>query len=163
MMEMRPRSVFLAVACAAMLAPSASAADDDGRWGVTIWGLSYHVNTSIDYEPNNWGAGLRYYLSRHVFVEGDALRNSNRGIVLPVSVGGELPLASVGHGCQISAIGALTVAFYQNVRTDSDYVKWGPVPGVAVRCGHVQPNVIAVLRPSAELLAALVASVTIRF
>jgi hypothetical protein len=151
------------MACVVMIAPSATAADDDGRLGVTIWGLSYHVNTSIDYELNNWGAGLRYYFSRHVFVEGDALRNSNRGIVLPVSLGAELPVASVSHACQISAIGAVTVAFYQNVRTDSDYVKWGPVPGVAVRCGHVQPNVIAVLRPSADLLVALVASVTIRF
>src|SRR6185295_6745330 len=163
MMEMRTRSVVLAIACVALLAPSATAADDDGRLAVTIWGLSYHVDTSIDYEPNNWGAGLRYYVSRHVFAEGDALRNSNRGIVLPVSLGVELPVASVGHACHISAIGAVTVAFYQNVRTDSDYVKWGPVPGVAVRCGHVQPNVIAVLRPSAELLAALVASVTLRF
>lgn len=146
-----------------LVASSAAAADDDGRLGVTIWGLSYHVNTSIDYEANNWGAGLRYYVSRHVFLEGDALRNSNRGIVLPVSLGGELPVASVGGVCRISAIAALTAAFYQNLRTGSDYVKWGPVPGVAVRCGHVQPNVIAVLKPSDDLLAAVVASVTIRF
>jgi len=163
MTRMRPRSVFLATACAVLIASSAAAADDDSRWGVTIWGLSYHVNTAIDYEANNWGVGLRYYVSRHVFVEGDALRNSNRGIVVPVSLGGELPVASVGRACRISAIGALTVAFYQNIRTASDYVKWGPVPGVSVRCGHVQPNVIAVLRPSDELLAAVVASVTIRF
>ena len=67
------------------------------------------------------------------------------------------------HLALIPAIIALTVAFYQNIRTASDYVKWGPVPGVSVRCGHVQPNVIAVLRPSDELLAAVVASVTIRF
>jgi len=160
---MRPRSVFPAIACAILFAPSAAAADDDGRVGVTIWGLSYHVHTSIDYEANNWGAGLRYYVARHVFVEGDALRNSNRGIVLPLSLGGELPLASVGGACRISAIGALTAAYYQNLRTNSDYVKWGPVPGVSVRCGHLQPNVIAVLKPSEELLAAVVASVTIRF
>ena len=153
----------MAIACAVILAPCAAAADDDGRLGVTIWGLSYHINNAIDYEPNNWGAGLRYYVSRHVFVEGDALRNSNRGLVLPISVGGELPVGAIGHACRISAIGAVTVAFYQNIRTDSDYVKWGPVPGVSVRCGHVQPNLIAVLSPSNQLLAALVASVTIRF
>jgi hypothetical protein len=162
MIPMRPRFVILAMLGAIVTAPSASAADDDSRFGITIWGLSYHVNSSIDYDANNWGAGLRYYVARHVFVEGDALRNSNRGIVLPVSVGGELPIAPVGGGCRVSAIGALTVAFYQNLRTDSDYVKWGPVPGVSVRCGRVQPNVIAVLSPTDKLLAALVASVTIR-
>jgi hypothetical protein len=125
--------------------------------------LSYHINKSIDYEANNLGAGLRYYVSRHLFVEGDALRNSNRGIVLPVSFGGELPVASIGGACRISAMGALTVAFYQNLRTSSDYVKWGPVPGVSVRCGHFQPSVIAVLSPSNQLVAAVVASVTLRF
>ena len=163
--RMRLTSVFVAIACAVALAPCAAAADadDTSRLGVTIWGLSYHINNSIDYETNNWGAGLRYYVSRHLFVEGDALRNSNRGIVLPVSFGGELRLASIGDACHVSAMGALTVAFYQNLRTNSDYVKWGPVPGVSVRCGHFQPNVIAVLSPSEHLLAAIVASVTIRF
>jgi hypothetical protein len=161
--RVRLRSLFLATACALTLAPCAAAADEDGRLGVTIWGVSYHVNSPIDYAPNNWGAGLRYYVSRHVFVEGDALRNSNRGIVLPLSVGGELPVAGIGHACRISAMGAVTVAFYQNMRTGSDYVKWGPVPGVSVRCGHVQPNLIAVLSPTSQVLAALVASVTIRF
>ena len=52
-MEMRTRSVCLAMACAAMFASSATAADDDSRLAVTIWGLSYHVDTAIDYEPNN--------------------------------------------------------------------------------------------------------------
>jgi hypothetical protein len=156
-------SIFVAIACAITLAPCAAAADDASRLGVTIWGLSYHINKSIDYEANNWGVGLRYYVSRHLFVEGDALRNSNRGIVLPVSVGGELRVASIGEACHLSAMGALTVAFYQNLRTNSDYVKWGPVPGVSIRCGHFQPNVIAVLSPSNQVVAAIVASVTIRF
>jgi hypothetical protein len=161
---MRLTPVFVAIACAVALAPSAAAADaDDGRLGVTIWGLSYHVNNAIDYETNNWGAGLRYYVSRHLFVEGDALRNSNRGIVLPVSFGGELRIASIGDACHISAMAAVTVAYYQNLRTASDYVKWGPVPGVSVRCGHFQPNVIAVLSKSDQILAAVVASATIRF
>jgi hypothetical protein len=156
-------SIFVAIAGAITLAPCAAADDDVSRLGVTIWGLSYHINKSIDYEANNWGVGLRYYVSRHLFVEGDALRNSNRGIVLPVSVGGELRVASIGEACHVSAMGALTVAFYQNLRTNSDYVKWGPVPGVSIRCGHFQPNVIAVLSPSNQLIAAIVASVTIRF
>ena len=165
--RMRLKTVAVAIACAVALAPCAAAAgaDDDstGRLGVTIWGLSYHINKSIDYEANNWGAGLRYYLSRHLFVEGDALRNSNRGVVLPVSIGGQLRVASIAGGCDISAMAALTAAFYQNLRTNRDYVKWGPVPGVSVRCGHFQPNVIAVLSPSNQLVAAVVASLTIRF
>ena len=72
---MRLTSISVAIACAVTVAPCAAAADDnsDGRWGVTIWGLSYHINKSIDYEANNFGAGLRYYVSRHLFVEGDAL------------------------------------------------------------------------------------------
>jgi hypothetical protein len=37
------------------------------------------------------------------------------------------------------------------------------VPGVAIGCGHVKANVIAVLRKSSEPLAALAASVTILF
>ncbi len=164
---MRLTSVSVAIACAIAFAPCASAADVDGdsegRLGATIWGLSYHINKSIDYEANNWGAGLRYYVSPHLFVEGDALRNSNRGIVLPVSFGGELRVASIGDACHVSAMAALTLAFYQNLRTNSDYVKWGPVPGVSVHCGHFQPNVIAVLSPSNQLVAAVAASLTIRF
>ena len=165
MNNLRLTSLSVAIACAITVAPCAAAADDnsEGRWGVTIWGLSYHINKSIDYEANNLGAGLRYSVSRHLFVEGDALRNSNRGIVLPVSFGGELRVVSIGDACHISAMAALTVAFYQNLRTNSDYVKWGPVPGVSVRCGHFEPNVIAVLSPSNKLVAAIVASLTIRF
>lgn len=162
---MRLTSVSIAIVWAVTLAPPAAAADGggNGRLGVTIWGLSYHINKSIDYETNNWGAGLRYYLSRHLFVEADALRNSNRGIVLPVSLGGQLRVASIAGTCDVSAMAALTVAFYQNLRTHSDYVKWGPVPGVSVRCGHLEPNVIVVLSPSNQLVAAVAASFTIRF
>ncbi len=159
---MRGARVLLATAAIALLASSARADDPEVRWAVTIWGLSYHVNQSIDYDERNWGAGLRYYLGRHVFVEGDALRNSNRGLVLPASVGVEIGMGSIGR-CSTSAVGALTVAYYQNLRTASSYVKFGPVPGIAVRCGRWQPNVIAVLSPSRDLLAAIVASLTIHF
>ena len=154
---------MVATACMALIA-SAARADEDGlRWGVTFWGLSWHVNQTIDYDEHNWGAGLRYYLNKHVFVEGDALRNSNRGLVLPASVAAELGMGTLFHACHVSAIGALTLAYYQNLRTESDYFKVGPVPGVSFRCGHVQPNAIAVLSPNGPLLAAIVASVTFRF
>ena len=38
-----------------------SALGGDERWGVSIWGLSYHVDRSVDYNEDNWGLGLRYY------------------------------------------------------------------------------------------------------
>jgi hypothetical protein len=157
---MRARVLVLAAACVIALAPPARAADDPA-WGVTIWGVSYHFDTGIDYDEHNWGAGIRYYLNHHVFVEGDVLRNSNRGLVLPVSAGVELGMGTIFHACSVSAVGALTLAYYQNLRTESNYFRFGPVPGVSVRCGRVQPNVIAVLTPSPRIVAAIVASVTI--
>jgi hypothetical protein len=157
-----PQRVALALVCAALCARPASAGDEP-RWGVTIWGLSYHVDRSIDYAQDNWGAGLRYYLAKHVFVEGDALRNSNRGLVLPASIGVEVGIGRAFHACDVKAVGALTVAYYQNERTASDYVKVGPVPGAALRCGRWQPNVVAILSPSSRIVAAIAASLTILF
>jgi hypothetical protein len=77
-------------------------ADDDGdlRWGISLWGLSYHVNRTIGYDKVNPGLGLRFYLNRYVFLEGDALRNSNRGITLPASVGIELGIGSLPPPCR---------------------------------------------------------------
>ena len=135
----------------------------DLRWGVSIWGLSYHPPSTIDYAEVNLGIGLRYYFNRHVFVEADALRDSNRGLVLPVSAGAEISFISFKQTCRIAAVGALTLAYYQNTRTKSDYFKFGPVPGLVVGCRRVQANVVTILSPSAELLAAIVASLTIRF
>lgn len=140
------------------------AADEaDGSWGVSVWGLSYHPPSSIDYANVNLGIGLRYYLNRHVFIEADALRDSNRGLVLPVSVGAELGLISFAETCRIAAVGALTLAYYQNPRTQSDYFKFGPVPGVVFGCRRAQVNVVTILSPSGDLLAAIVASLTFRF
>jgi hypothetical protein len=77
------------------------------QWGIAIWGLSYHVDRSADYDEHNWGLGLRY--------------------------------------------------------TDMSVIKFGPVPGVAIGCGRVKTNVMAVRRQSSEPLAALTASLTIVF
>jgi hypothetical protein len=138
-------------------------ADDDGdlRWGISLWGLSYHVNRTIGYDKVNPGLGLRFYLNRYVFLEGDALRNSNRGITLPASVGIELGIGSLPPPCRPSAVGALTIAYYQNLRTKTDYFKVGPVPGMAVTCARVKTNVVAILSPSRHPLAALAGSLTI--
>jgi hypothetical protein len=152
---------FLLVAAVVLALPSAVQAGDE-RWGVTLWGLSYHVDRSVDYNEDNWGLGLRYYLKpERFFLEVDALRNSNRGLVLPVSAGAEFRIAPLPAECKLFAVGALTVAYYQYPNRNTTDVKFGPVPGVAVGCGRFKGNVMAVLRKSSEPLAAITASLTI--
>ena len=83
-----------------LLALPAAARADDQRWGLSLWGLSYHVDRSVDYNEDNWGLGLRYYFKPdRFFVEVDALRNSNRGLVLPLSAGAEFRIAPLPAGC----------------------------------------------------------------
>jgi hypothetical protein len=155
------KRALLVVAVVAALPATASA---QGQWGVSIWGLSYHVDRSVDYNEDNWGLGLRYYFKPDkYFVEFDALRNSNRGLVLPLSAGAEFRVAPLPAGCRLFAVAALTLAYYQYPNRDTTDLKFGPVPGVAVGCGHVKGNVMAVLRKSSEPLAAVTASVTIVF
>jgi hypothetical protein len=151
--------------CLAIFLALPSAAHADGQnWGITVWGLSYHVDRSVDYNEDNWGLGVRYYLKpERFFVEADALRNSNRGLVLPVSAGAEFRIAQLPAGCRLLGVGALTLAYYQYPNRNTTDIKFGPVPGVSVGCGHVKANLMAVLRKSSEPLAALTASLTIVF
>ena len=143
--------------------PATTYAEDE-RWGINIWGLSYHVDRSVDYNEDNWGLGFRYYIRPdRFFLEFDALRNSNRGLVLPLSAGAEFRIAPLPAGCKLFAVAALTVAYYQFPAKHTTEVKVGPVPGAAIGCGHLKTNVMAVLRKSSEPLAALTASVTIVF
>ena len=51
----------------------------------------------IDFDEANVGLGLRYYFNHLVFVEVDALRNSNGGLAVPVSAGLDLKVASLGR------------------------------------------------------------------
>jgi hypothetical protein len=142
----------------------ASAFAGDQRWGVSIWGLSYHTNRSVDYNEDNWGLGVRYYFKpNRLFLEADALRNSNRGLVLPVSLGAEFRVLPLPAGCQLSGVVALTAAYYQYPNQNRTDFKIGPVPGVTIGCGRVKGNVIVVLRKSSEPLAAVTASLTIMF
>lgn len=158
------RRALLVVAVVAFVAALPATASAQGQWGVSVWGLSYHVDRSVDYNEDNWGLGLRYYFKQdRYFVEVDALRNSNRGLVLPLSAGAEFRVAPLPAGCKLFAVGALTLAYYQYPNRDTSDVKFGPVPGATIGCGHVKANVIAVLRKSSEPLAALAASVTILF
>jgi hypothetical protein len=158
------RRFCLLVVMLVVARPAPAVADgDDPRWGVIVWGLSYHVNRTADYNEGNWGAGVRYYVKPHrLFLEGDALRNSNRGLVLPVSVGAEFGFASI-RACRLSAVGAITVAYYRNQQTDTTEFKFGPVPGFSIGCGHFAANMLTVLRQSNEPLAALVWSLSILF
>ena len=155
-------AISLLVVALVVLLPSRARAED--RWGISIWGLSYHVDRSVDYNEDNWGLGVRYYLKPdRYFVEFDALRNSNRGLVLPLSAGAEFRMAPLPAGCKLLGVAALTVAYYQYPSRNVTEIKVGPVPGIAIGCGRVKGNIMAVLRKSSEPLAALTASLTIGF
>ena len=130
------------------------------RWGISIWGLSYHIDHEIDFADANVGLGLRYYFNHRVFVEVDALRNSNRGS-RAVSAGLDLKVASLRQACNLYAVAAGTVVYYQNPRTEREYFKAGPVPGVTLGCGRVKTNAIIVLQRSHQPVAVIAASLTI--
>jgi hypothetical protein len=107
------------------------------------------------------GLGLRYYFNHRVFVEVDALRNSNRGLALPASAGLDFKIATLGRACNLYGVAAGTVVYYQNRRTEREYVKVGPVPGVTLGCGRLKTNAIVVLRASHQPIAVVAASLTI--
>ena len=153
--------VALAILATGLPSPSVAADDPDQRLGISLWGLSYHIDDEIDFEDANVGLGLRYYVNRLVFAEVDALRNSNGGLALPVSIGLDLKVASFGNACNLYAVAAGTVIYYQNRRTDREYFRAGPVPGVTLGCGRVKTNAIIVLRPSRQPVSVVVASLTI--
>lgn len=150
--------MLLVTACAS---PARADQDPDQRWGISIWGLSYHVDEAIDFEDANVGLGLRYYFNRLVFTEIDALRNSNGGLAVPVSAGLDVKVASFGNACSLYAVAAGTVVYYQNARTEREYFRAGPVPGMTLGCGRVKTNAIIVLRPSRQPVSVVVASLTI--
>ena len=158
-----PKRLLVAVATlvTGLSSPALAAEDPDQRWGISIWGLSYHIDHEIDFDEANVGLGLRYYVNRLVFVEVDALRNSNGGLAVAVSGGLDLKVASLGQACNLYAVAAGTVVYYQNPRTEREYFKAGPVPGVTLGCGQVKTNAILVLRPARQPVAVIVASLTI--
>jgi hypothetical protein len=156
-----PLLVTLAILVTGYSSPALAAEDPDQRWGISIWGLSYHIDDAIDFDEANVGLGLRYYVKRRVFVEADALRNSNGGLAVPVSAGLDLKVASLGQACNLYAVAAGTVIYYQNRRTGREYFRAGPVPGVTLGCGRVKTNVIIVLKPSRQPVSVIAASLTI--
>jgi hypothetical protein len=141
--------------------PALSADDSGQRWGLSIWGLSYHIDDDADFDEANVGVGIRYYFNRRLFAEVDALRNSNGGLAVPLSAGLDFRVAAFGESCAVYAVVAGTVVYYQNRRSGVDYVKAGPVPGVTFGCGRVRTNAIVVLRGKSQPVAAIAASLTI--
>jgi hypothetical protein len=142
------------------------------RWGVSIWGLSYHPNRQINYNENNWGVGLRYSARPHwkwlgqnpenrTFVEGDALRNSHGRLVLPVSGGVEYNVGHMGHACGLFFVAAITVAYYQKPADVPSDIRLGPVTGLTIGCGRIRTNLVAVPSASKTVIAAFVGSITI--
>jgi len=156
------KALALALAIVAGLAAPARAQESAQQLGISIWGLSYHINRDKDFDEANFGLGLRYYFNRFLFVEADALHNSNGGLVAPVSVGLDLKFASI-HSCNLYAVAAGTIAFYQNPRTDHDNLRFGPVPGVTLGCGWVKTNAILVLQPKSQPFSVIAASLTLMF
>jgi hypothetical protein len=153
--------VALALLVTRLSSPALASEDPDKRWGISIWGLSYHIDHEIDFDEANVGLGLRYYFNHLVFVEVDALRNSNRGLAVPVSAGLDFKVASLGQACSLYAVAAGTVIYYQNRRTEREYIRAGPVPGVTLGCGRVKTNAIVVLKPSRQPVSVIAASLTI--
>jgi hypothetical protein len=153
--------VALAIVVTGFSSPARADEPPDKRWGISLWGLSYHFDHEIDFNGANVGLGVRYYFNHRVFVEADALRNSNRGLAVPVSAGLDFKVASLGQACSLYAVAAGTVVYYQNARTERDYFRAGPVPGVTLGCGRVKTNAIIVLKPSRQPIAVIAASLTI--
>jgi hypothetical protein len=152
----------------------ATAFAEGQQWGLNIWGLSYHVDRTVGYNEDNWGLGVRYYNrprwrwlgkdeDNRVFLEADALRNSNRGLVVPLSAGVEYEISPHSGRCKLFAVAALTLAYYRFPQLDKTEIKVGPVPGIAIGCGHLKGNLMVVLRKNREPLAALTASMTVVF
>ena len=160
-------------------APAFASAGDSkdrlcGTWAINAWGLSYHVKEDSDYNDANLGAGVRCYArpewplfgSRHenrLLLQLDAIRNSHKGLIVPASAGAEFRFASWRQRCGMFAMGALTFAYYDNPDRKKEYIKWGPVPGVAVGCGRLRANVIFVPSHSSQVIAVITASLTLVF
>jgi hypothetical protein len=152
--------------------------DHDGlcrQMSLNLWGLSYHPDRTKGYNEQNWGAGFSCYThpnipwllgsgrDNHLVIEGDAMLNSWRGLMVPLSLAGNWKLKTFSGGCKLYAITALTVAYYNNPTTNISEVDWGPVPGISLGCGAVRTNMMLVPSASRVPLAVAIASMSIVF
>jgi hypothetical protein len=172
------RAVLFLVVLMLLSPVPARAGDGDGRlcgtWAINVWGLSYHIKDNASYDDANVGAGVRCYArpewpvlgssrENRLLVQADALRNSHEGLIVPVSAGAEFKVAAFRERCGLFAIGAVTFAYYDNPHSNTDDIKWGPVPGVAVGCGRLRSTVIFVPSHSSQVIAVITASLTLIF
>jgi hypothetical protein len=173
----RVQAVAFLMGCLAV--PATVSADETtnsrlcGEWGVRVWGLTYHVDRGTDYNNLNWGGGVRCYArpawtwlgrasENKVFVEADALRNSYRGLLVPVSAGVEYKVGTVGT-CKALFVGAVTVGYYGDAVRRRASIRGGPLPGFALGCGRFKPSVTIIPTRSQKILTALAVSTTIMF
>ena len=83
--------------------------------------------------------------------------------MLPLSAGVQYQVKAFSGDRKLFAVGALTLAYYQNLRKHATELKFGPVPGLTFSWGHFRTNMIVVLKPSKVPVAAIAGSVTIVF
>jgi hypothetical protein len=172
------RAVLFIIALALFSSSRASAGDGDdrlcGTWAINAWGVSYHIKENSNYSDANLGAGVRCYArpdwpafgsnrENRLLLEVDALRNSHNGLIVPASAGAEFRIATFHETCGVFGIGALTFAYYNNPDRKRDYIKWGPVPSVAVGCRRFRPTVVFVPVHSRQVIAVITASMTVVF
>lgn len=145
------------------------------QFSVNLWGLSFHPDRSKDYNEHNWGAGLSCYArpeipwllgrdrDNQLVFEGDAMLNSWRGVMVPVSIGTNYRVKTFSGGCKLYVVAALTVAYYNNPVRNVSEVDWGPIPGVSLGCGNIRTNMMLVPSASKVPLAVAIASMSIVF
>jgi hypothetical protein len=153
----------------------------DGHDGVcrqmslNLWGLSYHPDRTKGYNEQNWGVGFSCYThpdipwllgrggDNRLVVEGDAMLNSWRGLMVPLSIGANWRIKTFSDGCKLYFVTAMTVAYYNHPQTGVSEVDWGPIPGVSIGCGKVRTNMMLVPSASRVPLAVAIASMSIVF
>ena len=143
---------------------------------LNLWGLSYHPDRTKGYNEQNWGAGVSCYSHPNIpwllgtgrdnrlVLEGDAMINSWRGLIVPVSIGANYRVKAFAGGCKLYAVAALTAAYYSNPVTNISRVDVGPIPGVSLGCGGIRTNMMFVPSTSSKApLAVAIASMSIVF
>jgi len=142
---------------------------------LNLWGLSYHPDRSKGYNEQNWGAGVSCYSRPNIpwllgsgkdnrlVIEGDAMLNSWRGLMVPLSVGANWKMKTFASGCKLYLVTAMTVAYYNDPNKTYSEVDWGPIPGLSLGCGAVRTNLALVPSASQVPLAVAVASMSFVF
>jgi hypothetical protein len=145
------------------------------QMSINLWGVSYHPDRTKGYNEQNWGAGFSCYshpdipwllgkgVDNRLVIEGDAMLNSWRGLMVPLSVGANWRVKTFSSGCKMYFFTALTVAYYNNPIKNIGEVDWGPIPGVSLGCGNIRTNMMLVPSASRVPLAVAIASMSIVF